>query len=355
MNCILKQIMKKGEVQMINKIKFIGFLIVIVILFQMPFLIKYNQIYPIFNMFFAIIVWLIGSQKIRENTKFNKKQIYIFIILWSIFITLISYCIWGKYLRNFSIFDANWKSSVVLLFALRKILSLKVIQEKIEYDSEKSNKIIIISLAIGLIIYGIWEYLSNYVIRIYWNYNEETILYYINVCVFIISLFSILKSEMLDKKFIIISIVAFIIITFIINIIPIIKINSIIKFQKDLRANIELNYDSYTYKTLKEELKKYLPEETIDYTKLETKTWDYQQYDIIKEMGLGILQAWTQDVTKQNFKNVLQSVQNFTTVLDDYIGVGEKECNNRLTAMIISWILVSSFGSYTIIRKKISA
>lgn len=334
-----------------EKIKFIGVLIVIVILFQIPFLTEHDDIYSTVNMILTVVIWIIGTKNINKDTTLKKVTIYGFIALWCILMILITYCMWGKYLRHFSIIDAGWQYSVLIVFIISKILSLEFIQDKINSESKYLVIIMIAMLIIGALIgYGI-EYLENYKLDFDTLDTLVIVMYYINISTFSILLFSILKINEESKKFVILSTGICIVIIFIINIIPIQKINSIINSQEELCKIIDSSSHLYTYKNISSELGKYLPNEKIEMAYMKNKTWDYQQYYMINERLLSVCNSWLQDVNRKNFKNVLESVQSFPSQLNELIEAGKQACNARIISMVISSIIVCSMGVYLVLKK----
>lgn len=335
-----------------EKIKFIGVLIVIIILFQVPFLTEHDDIYSTLNMILTVVIWLIGTRNIKKETILKKVIIYGFIVLWCALTMLVSYCMWGKYLRNFSIIDVGWQYSVLIVFIISKILSLEFIQNKINYESKYLVVIMITMLIIGTLIgYGI-EYLENYKSNIEaYDILKETI-YYANISIFTVLLFCTLKIDMEDKKFAVLSTSICIVIIFIINIIPVQKINSIIDIQEKLYNTINSDATTYTYKNISTELEQYFPKNEIDIMNdVENQTWDYQQYDKINETQLSVLKSWVQGVSRKNFKNVLESLQSFSSQLKMLID-GEKQSRNyRIISIVISAIIVSCMGAYLVLGK----
>lgn len=333
-----------------EKLKLFGVLLVIVILFQIPFLTYHDDIYSILNMILTVVVYLIGIKNIKKDTTLKKVILYGFILLWCVLMILISYCMWGHYLKNFSIIDAvGWGYSVIIVLIISKILSLEAIQEKINY----SSKYLIITTIVlfivgGLVGYGI-EYIQNYKMDIDGVTMLLEIEYYVNISVFSILLFHILKINIQEKRFIILSTSICIVIILIFNIIPILKINNIISSQEKLSTIINSNLNSYTYKTIETELGQYLLDYEIE--ELTNQTWDYQQYDMMNKNYLSFVSSWVQDVNKKNFKQVLNMIQSVPNQLNEFIDAGKVDCNYRMTSIIISSIIVGCMGGYLILKE----
>lgn len=268
-------------------------------------------------------------------------------MLWYPLRFLTDYFGWGDIFSNFSIIEADWKYSTIILFIISRIISSNLVQERINDNSKKIIIFMIILLIIGL---GIAYFLSlNFENYIYKEYNYiynyiNVFIYMINISIFSILLFKFLKINIEEKHFIILSTCICVIIIFIFNIIPIKKINAVRLSQE--KAYEIFDSDTTTYKNVLQKIEEIIPD--TEENKSLNKIWDYQQVSSNEGDYWDFIKEYLSGVSKKHYNKVVEQTETFINTVWIY---PEKElCNIRILSIAFNTVIVSYIGAYLILK-----
>lgn len=330
-----------------EKFKFIVAMITTIVLFQISFLVNFNELCAILNMILIVLVWVLGTRKINKDTILKKIMIYGFVVFWFLAMLIISYFSFGKYFRSFGVMDIEWQYSVFVVFIISKILSTNVVKNKIENNTKYFVIAIILMLILGtLISYGI----ECLVIELEEDSILEMLIYYINICIFSGLIFSTLKIKTNNKISVAIITGCSIIVVCLVNIIPIQKISKIIAFQEEVSYEITYNSTAYTYKSLASNLAPFI-EKAKTFTSSENAVWDYQQYGQVNElMYVTNLENAINYANRKNFSDTVQSLESFLGEGNTAIQSGRIGLYTRISALVLNVIVIGGATVY-LLRK----
>lgn len=328
-----------------DKVKFIGLMILVILLSQISILNDFDEIGCVVYVCLGVIIWFVETIDIEKDTKIKKFFIYGFAFFWIILSLIMKMNI--RFFLSF-IFEDFWVVSPIIIFILSKIFWLK------RYIVNDKNTVILLGILFTI------GYIIAYIFHTMFFYSDiQTNLIYIlsiiNLMMLVFELFKLLKIQNLDRKFIIIVILVTSAIIAVITIMNIAQINKYIKSQQELLNFIKSG--TLTYKNIQIELKPYLEKYNGDeLDKLSNSKFLSIKKDV-KRVNYNILYLMNENImnqkyTKKDSKLCANTLETYAQMLDS-INISEKNYETKIIIVSsIEIIGVIVLGIYSIRKQQ---